>query len=153
MVMRKDLGTAMNARILGSGQETIVLAHGYGGDQSVWDEILPDLTARYTVVLFDWCFSGAVKDPTLYDPVRYSSYDGFAEDLICIAEEMKLKTCVFVGHSMSGMIGCIASIKRPQLFSRMVLVGPSPRSNFYILLSTMLLLQLSLPPAHLTTKN
>ncbi|KAL0340493.1 UNVERIFIED_CONTAM: putative strigolactone esterase DAD2 [Sesamum radiatum] len=78
MVMRKDLATAMNARILGSGKETIVLAHGYGGDQSVWDDILPDFTTRYTVVLFDWCFSGAVKDPTLYDPLRYLSPINYA---------------------------------------------------------------------------
>ncbi|KAK6156488.1 hypothetical protein DH2020_010736 [Rehmannia glutinosa] len=127
MVMRKDLGTAMNVRTMGSGKETIVLAHGYGGDQSMWDKILPYLAARHRVVVFDWCFSGAVKDPTLYDPVRYSSYDAFAEDLTCIVDEMKLESPLFVGHSMSGMIGCIASVKRPHLFSRLVLVGASPR--------------------------
>ncbi|PIN24332.1 hypothetical protein CDL12_02928 [Handroanthus impetiginosus] len=127
MVKRKDLATAMNARIVGSGKETIVLAHGFGGDQSVWDKVLPDLAACHRVLLFDWCFSGAVKDPTLYDPVRYSSYDAFVEDLISILDEMKLTSTVFVGHSMSGMIGCIASVRRPDLFGRLVLVGPSPR--------------------------
>ncbi|KAI3443842.1 hypothetical protein Pfo_000507 [Paulownia fortunei] len=127
MVMRKDLATAMNARVVGSGKETIVLVHGYGGDQSVWDKILPYLAARHRVVVFDWCFSGAVKDPSLYDAVRYSSYDAFAEDLISIVDEMKLESSVFVGHSMSGLIGCIASIKRPDLFRRLVLVGATPR--------------------------
>ncbi|GER47010.1 Pimelyl-[acyl-carrier protein] methyl esteresterase,SaDLK2_1 [Striga asiatica] len=58
---------------------------------------------------------------------RHSKYEGFAEDLIGLLDEMKIGSCVFVGHSMSGMIGCIASIKRPDLFTRLVLVGPSPR--------------------------
>ncbi|KAH6779253.1 alpha/beta-Hydrolases superfamily protein [Perilla frutescens var. hirtella] len=125
--MRENLATSMNARLLGSGKETIVLAHGYGGDQSVWDKIVPLLADRYRLLLFDWCFSGAVKDPSLYDPTSYSSYDAFADDLISVVGEMKLSSCVFVGHSMSGMIGCIASLKRPDLFTRLLLVGPSPR--------------------------
>ncbi|KAL3839858.1 hypothetical protein ACJIZ3_024449 [Penstemon smallii] len=125
MVMRKDLATTMNTKIM--GKETIVLAHGYGADQTIWDKVLPDLAARYHVVVFDWCFSGAVKDSSLYDPIRYSSYDDFGDDLISLMDELKLKSCVFVGHSMSGMIGCIASVKRPDLFKRLVLVSASPR--------------------------
>ncbi|OMO58081.1 hypothetical protein COLO4_34882 [Corchorus olitorius] len=118
---------AMNARIIGSGNETMVLAHGYGGDQSVWDKILPYLTQHYQVVVFDWTFSGAVKDPNLFDPLKYSSYHPFADDLIALMDELNLSSSVFVGHSMSGMIGCIASIKRPDLFSRLILVAASPR--------------------------
>ncbi|GER37059.1 dwarf14-like 2 [Striga asiatica] len=132
--MGKDLATAMNARTLGSGTQTIVLAHGFGGDQSMWDKLLPHLAANHRVVLFDWCFSGAVLDPTLYDPIRHSTYDGYAEDLIGLLEEMKIESCVLLGHSMSGMIGCIASIKRPDLFTRLVLLGTSPsiESNFEV---------------------
>lgn len=62
----------MNAKIIGSGTETIVLAHGYGGDQSFWEKITPLLADRHRLLLFDWCFSGAVKDPSLYDPTRYT---------------------------------------------------------------------------------
>ncbi|CAN1331268.1 Strigolactone esterase D14 [Linum perenne] len=105
----------MNARTFGSTSrwsETIVLAHGFGGDQSAWDDIIPVLTQHYQVVSFDWCFSGAIKDPNFYDHDKYSSYDSFADDLICLIEEMGLHSVVFLGHSMSGMIGCIASIKR-----------------------------------------
>ncbi|KAK6941552.1 Alpha/beta hydrolase fold-1 [Dillenia turbinata] len=123
----KTLSTTMNARIVGSGNEVIVLAHGYGGDQSVWDNILPFLALRYRVLVFDWIFSGSISDQTLFDHVKYSSYDAFASDLISLMEEMNLTSCVFVGHSMSGMIGCIASIKRPELFRRLILVGSSPR--------------------------
>lgn len=117
----------MNARILGSGKETIILAHGYGGDHSVWDKVISSLAQTYQVLVFDWSFSGAVKDLDLFDAVKYSSYDAFADDIIALLEEMSLKSSVFVGHSMSGMIGCFASVKRPDLFSRLVLVSSSPR--------------------------
>ncbi|PON44422.1 Alpha/beta hydrolase fold [Trema orientale] len=124
--------SAMNAKTVGSGSggETVVLAHGFGGDQSVWDKIVPYLARHCRVVVFDWAFSGAaVKDDGVspFDPVKYSSYEGFASDLIGLLDELNLKTVVFVGHSMSGMIGCIASVKRPDLFSRLVLLGASPR--------------------------
>ncbi|CAH9077070.1 unnamed protein product [Cuscuta epithymum] len=128
MVMQKGLSMSMNARIIGGGKETIVLAHGYGGDQSVWDKVAPKLGESFQVVLFDWCFSGATKDRNgEFDAIKYSSYDAFADDLVCLLEELKLKSCVFVGHSMSGIIGCIASVKRPDLFNRLILVASSPR--------------------------
>ncbi|XP_062090722.1 probable esterase KAI2 [Humulus lupulus] len=122
--------SAMNAKTTGSGNETVVLSHGFGGDQSVWDKIVPDLAKHFQVLVFDWPFAGtAVKDDgsTLFDPVKHSSYEGFANDLIGLLEELNLKSVVFVGHSMSAMIGCIASVKRPQLFNSLVLVGASPR--------------------------
>ncbi|XVE54314.1 hypothetical protein DITRI_Ditri03aG0070700 [Diplodiscus trichospermus] len=127
VMVETSLKEAMNARIIGSGSETMVLAHGFGGDQSVWDKILTYLTHHYQVVVFDWTFSGAVKDTNLFDPLKYSSYDAFANDLIALMDELDLKSSVFVGHSMSGMIGCIASIKRPELFNRLILVAASPR--------------------------
>ncbi|XP_076950737.1 strigolactone esterase D14-like [Bidens hawaiensis] len=124
----KTLSTLMNARIIGSGKETMVLAHGFGGDQSVWDKVLPSLTQTYQVVVFDWSFSGAIDEPnTLYDPAKYNNYDAFSDDLITLLEELNLYSIVFVGHSMSAMIGCIASIKKPQLFKKLILVGASPR--------------------------
>ena len=126
----KGLSAAMNARIIGSGNEAIVLAHGYGADQSFWDKITPCLTLSYRVLVFDWNFSGAVKDPNLYDSDKYSSFDAFSDDLIALLDEFRLQGSVFMGHSMSGMIGCIASVKRPELFKRLILIGASPRYSF-----------------------
>lgn len=127
VLLDKGLSTAMNTKTVGSGREAIVLAHGFGGDQSLWDKILPDLAQHFRVVVFDWSFSGAVEDHTLFNPLKYSSYDAFANDLIALLDEMNLQSLVFVGHSMSGMIGCIASIKRPELFKQLILIGASPR--------------------------
>ncbi|XP_061366496.1 strigolactone esterase D14 [Gastrolobium bilobum] len=127
MLGQKWLSTALNARTQGSGTEAIVFAHGYGTDQSIWDKITPFFAENYHVVLFDWPFSGAVKDESLYDPVKYSSYEAFADDLITLMDQMDLKDVTFLGHSMSGIIGCLASIKRPELFKRLILLGASPR--------------------------
>jgi pimeloyl-ACP methyl ester carboxylesterase len=127
VLLDKGLSTAMNTKIIGSGSEAIVLAHGFGADQSVWDKILPYLAQHYRVLVFDWTFSGAVEDHYLFNPVNYSSYDAFADDLIALLDEMNLQSLIFVGHSMSGMIGCIASVKRPELFKKLILIGASPR--------------------------
>ncbi|XP_047327334.1 strigolactone esterase D14-like [Impatiens glandulifera] len=125
---KESLSAAMNAKIIGpSSGEAVVLSHGFGADQSIWDKILPCLALSHRVVLFDWSFSGAVKDKNIFDPVKYSSYDAFADDLIVILEELNVKTATFVGHSMSGMIGCIAAVKCPDLFKKLILVGASPR--------------------------
>lgn len=136
-MIENGLSSAMNAKIIGSGSETIVLAHGFGGDQSIWDKIVPDLAEHFRVLVFDWLFSGAVKDQNLYDPDKYSSYDAFASDLIDLVDELNLKSFIFIGHSMSGMIGCIASVKRPELFKSLILLAASPKYVNYISLPSL----------------
>jgi len=136
---KKWLSEALNARSQGSGTETLVLAHGYGMEQSMWDKVVPLLVQNYRVVTFDWACAGSVKNEKLYDPVKYSSYEAFADDLITLLQEMDLKAVTFVGSSMSGIIGCIASVKNPQLFKTLILVGSSPRSLLSSLPSTLLL--------------
>ncbi|KAM0884760.1 hypothetical protein ACQ4PT_030775 [Festuca glaucescens] len=116
----------MNARIFGNGGETLVLAHGYGGTRFVWDDVVPSLAERFRVVVFDWSFSGATADDGGRSE-RPCSYHGFADELVALMDELELKGAVYVGHSMAGMIGCIASVARPDLFSHLVLVGASPR--------------------------
>ncbi|KAK7320011.1 hypothetical protein RJT34_04740 [Clitoria ternatea] len=123
----KGISGSLNARTQGTGTQTIVLAHGFGTDQSIWEEVTPLLVQNYRVVTFDWPFSGTVNDHSLYDPLKHSSLEGFADDLITLLNEMHLKPVTFVGHSMSGIVGCIASIKTPHLFKNLVLVGSSPR--------------------------
>lgn len=123
----KSLSTVLNARTIDSGTETIVLCHGFGTDQSIWDKVIPLLAENYSLVLFDWPFSGAVKDKSLHDHSKYTSFEPYADDLITLMNEMDLKDITFVGHSMSAMIGCIASTKKPELFKRLILLCASPR--------------------------
>lgn len=133
---KRCLWEALNGRSEGSGAETLVLAHGYGMEQSMWDKVVPLLAESYRVVTFDWVCAGSVKNEKLYDPVKYSSYEAFADDLITLVQEMNLKDVTYVGSSMSGIIGCIASVKTPQLFKTLILVGSSPRYLLSSLISS-----------------
>lgn len=117
---------AHNVKILGSGNQTIVLAHGFGTDQSVWKHLVPHLVDDYRVVLYDNIGAGTTN-PDYFDFDRYASLEGYAYDVIGILEELGVSSCVFVGHSVSAMVGTIASITRPDLFSKVVMISASPR--------------------------
>ncbi|CAO2203907.1 unnamed protein product [Urochloa humidicola] len=116
----------LNPRVVGHGERTLVLSHGYGGSQAIWDMVLPHLSRRNKVFLFDWDFSSAPDAGEEGEHGRYT-FSRFADELVALMDEMKVSGAVYVGHSMAGMVGCIASIKRPDLFSHLVLVGASPR--------------------------
>ena len=104
----------------------MLLAHGYGCDQNMWRLVVPRLAQRYRVVLFDHIGAGG-SDLGAYDRERYGSLDGYAADVLELCDTLELADVIFVGHSVSGMIGVLAAAARPELFSALVLVGPSPR--------------------------
>jgi sigma-B regulation protein RsbQ len=104
----------------------MVFAHGFGCDQGLWRHVVPAFEPTHRVVLFDHVGAGR-SDLASYDPVKYAGLDGYADDLVEILDALALPPVVFVGHSVSAMIGALAAIRRPELFDRLVLVGPSPR--------------------------
>jgi sigma-B regulation protein RsbQ len=104
----------------------MVFAHGFGCDQHMWRFVAPAFEDRYRVVLFDYLGNGA-SDASAYDADRHSSLDGYAADVLEICSALDLSDVVFVGHSVSAMIGALAAIEEPDLFDRLVLIGPSPR--------------------------
>jgi len=115
-----------NVHVLGSGHELIVLAHGFGTDQSVWKHMVPILEGRYRLIMFDNMGAGTTN-PEFFDFERYSSLYGYAYDLLAILEDLQVNSCIFVGHSVSGLVGMLASTERPDLFSKIITVGASPR--------------------------
>jgi sigma-B regulation protein RsbQ len=114
-----------NVNVIGTGKKTLLLAHGFGCDQNMWRFMLPALTPHYKVVLFDYVGSGK-SDLCHYDKARYSSLEGYAQDVLDVCEALALKDVIFVGHSVSSMIGLIASLNRPDFFSQLVMICPSP---------------------------
>ncbi len=108
------------------GAPAIMFAHGFGCDQHMWRQVAPAFEADHRVVLFDHVGAGR-SDLTAYDPEKYASLDGYAADVVEILEALDLGPVVFVGHSVSAMIGVLAAARAPGRFAKLVLVGPSPR--------------------------
>lgn len=115
-----------NVLLSGEGEQPIMFAHGFGCDQNMWRFVAPAFEEKYKNVLFDYVGCGR-SDINAYNAERYSDLNGYAQDILDIVDELDLHNVILVGHSVSSMIGLLAAIKRPERFSRLVMVGPSAR--------------------------
>jgi len=115
-----------NVHVLGHGTQPMLFAHGFGCDQNMWRFLLPAFEKDYRLVLFDYVGSGK-SDLSAYDPERYSTLDGYAQDVLDVCAALDLRDVIFVGHSVSSMIGVLAAKREPARFARLVMIGPSPR--------------------------
>ena len=104
----------------------MVLAHGFGCDQNMWRFIVPAFEDHYRIVLFDHVGAGR-SDKSAYDKRKYGSLEGYATDVLDICRELDLVDVVFVGHSVSAMIGALAAAREPERFAHLIMIGPSPR--------------------------
>jgi sigma-B regulation protein RsbQ len=126
-VFAMNVRTRHNINISGSDDgPPMLFAHGFGCDQNMWRFVTPHFTASHRVVTFDHLGAGG-SDLTAWDPQRYASLDGYASDVLEICRELDLHDVVFVGHSVSSMVGVLAAAREPERFAALVLVGPSPR--------------------------
>jgi sigma-B regulation protein RsbQ len=115
-----------NVKIFGKGTKPMLFAHGFGCDQNMWRFVTPAFEDDYRIILFDYVGSGK-SDLQEYSPERYSNLEGYMQDVLDICAALDLKNAIFVGHSVSGVVGMLASIREPERFERLILVGPSPR--------------------------
>src|SRR3954470_19765764 len=104
----------------------VLFAHGYGCDQEMWRFVAPDFEVDHKVVLFDHVGAGR-SDLSAYDAEKYGSLRGYADDVVEICRELELTDVVFVGHSVSAIIGVLALQRAPELFGALVMIGPNPR--------------------------
>jgi sigma-B regulation protein RsbQ len=124
-----DNGAVRRNNVVVSGRPdgpVVVLAHGFGCDQNLWRRVVPGLERDFRVVLFDHVGAGH-SDLTAWDPDRYATLDGYADDVLQICRELDLQQVVLVGHSVSAMIGVLAVNREPERFAGLVLLCPSPR--------------------------
>jgi sigma-B regulation protein RsbQ len=103
----------------------MLFAHGFGCDQNMWRYVTPAFEDNYKIILFDYVGAGK-SDKGAYNEERYASLQGYAMDVLDLCRELALKDAIFVGHSVSSMIGLLAAIEQPQYFDKMVMIGPSP---------------------------
>lgn len=114
-----------NVTILGHGDQPLIFAHGFGCDQNMWRFITPAFMDKYKIILFDYVGSGN-SDINAYSSEKYQSLQGYVQDLLDIIETLSLQNSIFVGHSISAMIGLLASIQHPDYFKKLIMIGPSP---------------------------
>ncbi|MBE9461851.1 alpha/beta fold hydrolase [Dyadobacter subterraneus] len=120
-----DILKRNNVILLGSGTVPMIFAHGFGCSQHMWREVWPAFEKDFKIILFDFTGSGN-SDLTCYNSERYSNLNGYAEDVLDICKALDLKNSIFVGHSVSSMIGVLAAIKEPDFFQDLILLAPSP---------------------------
>jgi sigma-B regulation protein RsbQ len=124
--MALDVIKRNNVKVSGRGSTPMLFAHGFGCDQNMWRYVTPAFEDDYRIVLFDYVGAGK-SDLSAYEPWRYASLDGYASDVLEICEALDLHDVIFVGHSVSSMVGVLAANREPDRFERLIMIGPSPR--------------------------
>ena len=124
--MASSVLTRNNVKEFGQGTQPMLFAHGFGCDQHMWRYVTPAFADDYRIVLLDYVGSGK-SDLSAYDADRYATLDGYAQDVLDVCEALDLRDVIFVGHSVSSMVGVLAANREPDRFSRLIMVGPSPR--------------------------
>jgi sigma-B regulation protein RsbQ len=126
MPLRESILLRNNVHVGGTeGRPTMVFAHGFGCDQNMWRFITPAFEEDYKLVLFDHVGYGK-SEISAYNPIKYGTLKGYVDDVLEICRELGVTNTVFVGHSVSAMIGVLAAIAEPARFDKLVLIGPSP---------------------------
>jgi sigma-B regulation protein RsbQ len=121
-----DIIKRNNVKVSGNGNQSMLFAHGFGCDQNMWRFVIPAFQKDYKIVAFDYVGSGK-SEVASYNKERYSNLNGYAQDILDVCEALDLQSVIFVGHSVSCMVGLLAAIKQPQRFAQMIFIGPSPR--------------------------
>ncbi|MCP4866764.1 MAG: alpha/beta hydrolase [Alteromonas sp.] len=125
MYLKIDIKKRNNVRVIGEGENTLVLAHGFGCDQRMWDYLVPYFEKDYKIVLFDYVGCGQ-SDLSAFNKKRYSQLSGYARDVEEICDALELSNAIIIGHSVSSTIGMHLAIERPDLINKLVMVCPSP---------------------------
>ncbi|NTU79360.1 MAG: alpha/beta hydrolase [Chloroflexales bacterium] len=124
--MPLDVIRRNNVQVSGAGTQPLIFAHGFGCAQTIWRFVAPAFAHDYRVVLFDYVGAG-LSDHHAFSAERYADLSGYARDVLEICAALDLERSIFVGHSISGMIGLLASIQAPERFERMIMISPSAR--------------------------
>jgi len=114
-----------NVKVFGQGEQPLIFAHGFGCDQNMWRFVTPAFENNFKIILFDYVGAGK-SDRSAYNKERYASLNGYAQDVLEICAALNIRNSIFVGHSVSSMIGLLAALEQPNHFEKLIMVGPSP---------------------------
>lgn len=106
-----------NVVVGGNGSRPMIFAHGFGCDQNMWRFVAPAFEDEFKTIVFDHVGAGR-SDLSAYDRSKYSSLRGYATDIVEICNDLAIRRAVFVGHSVSSMIGVLAAAEAPSCLRR-----------------------------------
>jgi pimeloyl-ACP methyl ester carboxylesterase len=112
--------------ISGTDGPLLVLQHGFGTDLNVWHKVLPALEPHFRIFRMNLAGAGA-HGAEAFDPANYDNIAAHADDLLLVLNDLGIDDCLFAGASVGSMVGMLASIERPKLFRKLVVIGASPR--------------------------
>lgn len=120
-----DILSRFNINSIGKGTQPILFIHGYGCDQNMWRKVTPFFSENYKIILMDLMGAGN-SDTEYYDFEKYNTLQGYADDIVDVCQILELTDVILVGHSVSAMIGLLVTNSKPELFSNLIMVTPSP---------------------------
>jgi len=101
------------------------LAHANGFASPVYSKIIGSLSEHYKVRSLNFCCqANCIFDCTHGKRPRVGSWHRLAAELISFLETMNTGPVVGVGHSFGGVVTMFASIRRPDLFTKLILLDP-----------------------------
>lgn len=113
---RAEVMRRHHVRILGEGKQPLLLCNGFGCSQHIWNYLLPTLTRTHQVICFDQVGTGD-SDLSAYDPLKYATLAGYAQDVVELCRVLEVRDAILVGHSAGAMIGLLAAVQAPQYFA------------------------------------
>ena len=114
-----------NVRWSRSEGPPLIFAHGYGCDQAMWRHIEPCFEGSHRTILYDLTGCGK-SEVSAYDFERHATLEGHADDLLEICRELGVNGATVVSHSVGCTIATLASLRAPDIISKMIMVCPSP---------------------------
>ena len=97
-------GVHIEYRVLGRGEPTVILVHGWACDANYWNEQLAALTAHYTVVTVNLAgHGGSGSNRTDWSIANY------AGDVAAVAKQVPGTHLVLVGHAMGASVALAAT--------------------------------------------
>jgi pimeloyl-ACP methyl ester carboxylesterase len=112
--------------MLGYGDLTFVLLHGFGASVFSWREILNNLSNYGRVIAFDRPGFGLTErvDPASLSFNPYTA-EGQARITYELLRKLNVSKAVIVGHSAGGGLALLIALEYPELVDALILVAPA----------------------------
>jgi len=117
-----------NVKVTGNtaSTRTLVFGHGFGTDQTSWRSVTEAFQDHYRIIVFDNVGSGIATYPG-YSQARYAHLQSYADDIVDLCDALQIRNSTYIGHSVGAMMGMLASLKAPEIFTTHVFMNASPR--------------------------